>query len=129
MCNGTYTNILKDHFERKLIYPLIERKSSTYFRYNDDIFLIWTGTNNKLYQFFKDSNNKKHPSIKFDYKALKNRITFLDTEIYLHNGKLHTIIYRKESDRQCYLQIKFKHPKPLKDSLSDSQAILIKRIS
>ena len=50
--------------------------------------------------------NKKHTSIKLDYKALENCIVFLDARIYLQNGKLHKKIYRKETDRQHYLQIK-----------------------
>ena len=54
---------------------------------------------------------------------------FLDTELSLHNSKLHTEIYRKESDRQHYLHLKSEHPKSLKDSLHYSQSIQIKRIS
>ena len=54
---------------------------------------------------------------------------FLGTEIYLHNGKLHAKIYRKETDRQHYLHIKSEHPKSLKDSLPYSQAIRIEQIS
>ena len=80
ICAPSYANILIDHFERKCIYPLIEGKSLTYFRYIDDEFLIWTGTKNELNQFLKNLN-KKCPSIKSDYKASKNRIVFLDTEI------------------------------------------------
>ena len=76
----------------------MEGKSLTYLRYIGEIFLIWTGTKNELDQFFKDLN-KKHPSIKFDCEVAKNRIVFVDTEIYLRNGKLHTKIYRKEADR------------------------------
>ena len=38
-------------------------------------FLIWTGTKNELDQFFKNLN-KKHPSIKFDYKASKIAMCF-----------------------------------------------------
>ena len=94
--------------------------SLTYFRYIDDIFLIWTGTKNEFDQFFKGLN-EKHPSIKFDYKASKDCIVFLDPEIYLRNGKLNTWIYRKETDRKHYLHIKSEHPKSLKDSLPYSQ--------
>ena len=104
ICAPSFANIFMGHSEQKYVYPLIEGKSLTYFRYIDDIFLIWTGTKNELVQFFKDLN-KKHLSIKFDYKASKDRIVFLDTEIYLHNGKLHTKIYRKETGRQHYLHI------------------------
>ena len=76
--------------------------------------MIWTGTKNELDQLFKDLY-KKHPSIKFDCKTSENRITFLDNEIYLHNGKLHAKIQRKETDRQHYIHIKPEHPKSLKD--------------
>ena len=38
--------------------------------------------------------------MKFDYKASKDGIVFLDTEIYLHNSKLHTKIYGKETNPQ-----------------------------
>ena len=54
---------------------------------------------------------------------------FLDTEIYLHNGKLHAKIYRKETDRQHYLHIKSEPTKSLKDSLPYNQAIRIKQTS
>ena len=128
ICAPSYANVFMDYFDQKYIYPLIEGKSSTYFRCINDIFLIWTEKKNELDQFFKDFN-KKQPSIKFDYKASKNRITLLDTEIHLHNGQLHTKIYRKETDRQHYLHIKSEHPKSLKDSLPYNQAIRIKRIS
>ena len=53
---------------------------------------------------------------------------FPDTE-HLHNITLHTKIYRKQTDQQHYLHIKCEHPKSLKDRLSHSQAIGIKRIS
>ena len=35
-------------FERKHMYPLIKGKSLTYFRYIDDIFLIWKGISDEL---------------------------------------------------------------------------------
>ena len=113
ICAPSYANIFMDHFELKYIYPLIEGKSLTYFRYIDDIFLIRIGTKNELHQFFKDLN-KKHPTIKFDHKVSKDRIVVLATEIYLHNDKLHTKIYRKETDRQHFFHIKSEHPKSLK---------------
>ena len=128
VCALSYANIFIDHFERKYIYPLTEGKSLTNFRYIDDIFLIWTRTKNELDKFFKDLN-KNHLSIKFDYKASKDRIVFLDTEIYLHKDKLHTEIYRKETERKHYLHIKCEHPNWWKDSLPYSQAIRIKWIS
>ena len=115
------------HFEQKFIYPLIERKSFSYFRYIDDTFLIWTETKNDFDQFFKDLN-KLYPSIKLDYKAAKDRILFLDTEVYLHNDKLHAKIHRKVTDLQHYVRIKSEHPESLTDTSPYSQAIQIKEL-
>ena len=55
--------------------------------------------------------------MKFDNNTSKNHIVSRH-EIYLQNGKLHTKIYRKETDRQHFLHIS--HP---------NQAIRIKPIS
>ena len=70
----------------------------------------------------------KHPSIKFEYEILKERIPFLDTEIYIKNNKLHTKIFRKKTDRQTCLNINSEHPKSLKNSISYSHTLRIKRI-
>ena len=98
ICAPSYANTFEVHFERKYIYPLIEGKSLTYFRHIDDIFLIWTGTKNKLDQFFKYLN-KKHPSIKFDYKASNNQIVFLTLK-YIYTTVNYAQLYRKETDQQ-----------------------------
>ena len=41
---------------------------------------------------------------------------------------LQTTIYRKQTDRQNYLDARSEHPKSLKDSIPYSQALPIKRI-
>ena len=70
----------------------------------------------------------KHPSIKFEYKILKEKIAFLDTEIYITNNKLHTKIFRKETDHQTLFNINSEHPKSLKNSISYNQTFRIKRV-
>ena len=73
-------------FEQKHMYLVIKRKSLTYFRYIDDIFLIQKGIKNELGHFPKDLN-KNHPSINFDYKVLKfaldSQILKYMTEMYV----------------------------------------------
>ena len=78
-----------DYFERKFIYPFIKTFPLIYLRFIDDIFLIWTGSKTNLEKILNELN-AKHPSIKFEYKILKERISFLDTKIYIKNNKLHT---------------------------------------
>ena len=95
------------------VYTVYLYIHTTYFKYIHDLFLIFTGTNNKLDRFLNDLN-KTQPSVNFDYNVSQNHIAFLDAaETYLH-----TKIYRKETDQQHYLHIKSDHSKSLKEQSS-----------
>ena len=96
-------------------------------RFIDDIFFICINSETDLEKILNGLNTK-HPSIKFEYETSKERISFLDTEIYIKNKKLHTKIFRKKTDRQTFLN-NSEHIKSLKSSISCSQALRIKRIS
>ena len=73
--------------------------------------------------------NKKHPSIKFEFKYSQTKIEFIDILVYNdHNNILHTTIYRKQTDRQNYFESRSEHPKLLKDSIPYSQGLRIKRM-
>ena len=99
-----------------------------FLRFIDDLFMIWTGSEHELLDFMSDLN-KKHSSIKFEFKYSQTKIEFLDVLVYKdHNNMLQTTIYRKQTDRQNYLDARSEHPKSLKDSIPYSQALRIKRI-
>ena len=90
--------------------------------------MIWTGLEQELLDFMSDLN-KKRPSIKFEFKYSQTKIKFLDALVYKDQNKmLPTTIYRKQTDRQNYLDARSEHPKFLKDSIPYSQALQIKRI-
>ena len=92
----------------------------------DDIFFIWTGTKEQLTNYL-NKLNKKHNSIKFQYRISQTSITFLDGEVSIQNNKLVTKIYRKNTNRQNFLHIDSDHPKSLKDSIPYCQALRINR--
>ena len=50
-------------------------------------------------------------------KVSENRIPFLDTEIYLHEGKFHTKTDRRETGRQKYSRATSDNEESLKESL------------
>ena len=79
-------------------------------------------------EIFLNELNPKHPSINFEDEISKERISFLDTEIFIKNNKLHTKILRRKSDHQAFLNIDSENLKSLKDSIPYSQALRIKRI-
>ena len=73
-------------------------------------------------------NSTQNTNPLLEYQISKS-ITFLDTEVYIKNNKLYTkICRRKKTDRQTYLDVNSKRPKPLKSSTLYIQALIIKRI-
>ena len=104
ICAPSYANIFMDQFEKKYIYPFLQGISLIYLRFIDDIFFIWAGNKEQLTDCLINLN-KKHNSIKPEYKISQNNIIFLDTEVSIQNNKLLPKIYRKSTDRQNFLHI------------------------
>ncbi|OCT62644.1 hypothetical protein XELAEV_18043729mg [Xenopus laevis] len=77
-------------------------KPLAYFRYINDILIIWTDTEQKLIRFHEQFNNY-HPTIYFKLVHSSSHIHFLDTTIYIKDNTLHTTIYRKPTDKPSYL--------------------------
>ena len=128
ICAPAYANISLANFELKYIYHYIRDKTKMFLRFIDDLFMIWTSSEQELLDFMSDLN-KKHPSIKFEFKYSQTKIEFIDVLVYkYHNNMLQRTIYRKQTDRQNYLDARLEHPKLLKDSILYSQALRIKRI-
>ena len=125
----SFANIYSGKFEERFIYPIIQNLHKIYLRYNDDIFMIWTGTKEQFHTFINELSNK-HLSIKFgDYKISDTEVNFLDTKVYIdEHNRLQTTLYRKPTDRQNYLHRTSEHPESLKANIRYSQALRIKRI-
>ena len=127
-CAPTYANIFMASFEDKYIYPVINRKTLLYARYIDDIFLIWTDSQQNLHLFF-ETLNSAHPTIKFDCNYSTKNINFLDTNICItENDEIVTKIFKKPTDQQPLLHHKSYHPKSTKTSIAYSQALRIRKI-
>ena len=114
--------------EARHTYPYIHSKALLFPRYIDDIFMIWNGNTEELLLFI-DELNKKHKTIKFDYKISTKQIEFLDTMVYRdQQRKIQKTIFRKPNDQQTYFHAQSNHGKSLKDSIPYSQALSIKTI-
>ena len=102
-CTPTYANIFMGVLEETHIYPLIKQKKQFYLRYIDDIFFIWTDSENEPQQYISKINEVHH-SIKLDFNYSKTQIHFLDITITkTSTGKLLITLCQKEIDRQSYL--------------------------
>ena len=122
ICATSYTNIFMDLFERKFIYPFIKTFLLVYLRFIDDIFFISTCSKTDPEKSL-NVLNAKHPTIKLECEISKERISLLDTQIYIKNNKLHTKIFKKKTDCQTFLNINSEDPKLLKNSIPYSLAL------
>ena len=69
--------------------------------------------------------NKKNPSIKFEFKYSKTKIDFYKLHKFYkdQNNMLQTAMYRQKTDQQDYLDARLEHPKLLSDSIPWGQAL------
>ena len=124
----SYANIFMGKFEEDNIYPLLTDNIVCYFRFIDDIFFIWTGSEELLHQVITKVN-EVHNSIKFDYKYSYKEIDFLDTTVIINNDlTISTKLYVKPTDRNAYLQYSSYHPRSMKENIPYGQALRVKKI-
>ena len=102
-------------------------KPTVYYRYIDDIFMIWSHGIDKFEQFLRNANNT-HPNITFTYEA-STALPFLDALIKINNDNtIYTTVYCKPTDRHSYLHYKSNHPIHLKHSIIFKKFLRYKRI-
>ncbi|XP_071950811.1 uncharacterized protein [Antedon mediterranea] len=73
-----------------------------WFRYIDDIFIIWTHGEDNLGSFLLNINSA-HPIIKFTATKSTSSVDFLDTIVTIENGTLKTDLFHKPTDKNMYL--------------------------
>ncbi len=121
-CSPTIANLTMGDFEDQHVYtyhlqPLI------WYRFIDDIFMIWTHGQEALDAF------RTHRTIKFTYKISNTQISFLDIIIKKdEDGVMYTDLYTKPTDTHSYLHYGSCHPKYQKTGGPYSQLVRICRI-
>ena len=90
--------------------------------------MLWKGPRNPLEDFL-NYLNEVHPSIKFEWKISKHKVSFLDCNVIKENNKLKIDVYQKLTDCHPYLDYTSAHPSHFKTSIPCSQALRLRRIS
>ncbi|CAH2273976.1 Hypothetical predicted protein [Pelobates cultripes] len=121
-----YANLFMADLEQRFL-EIQHTKPYKYYHYIDDIFIVWTESEEKLIQFH-DSFNTFHPSIKLKMEYSTRSVNFLDTTVTCNNGTIHTSVYRKPTDRCSYLHSSSFHPSHTKQGIIHSQATRYHRI-
>ena len=115
-CAPSYAILFMDKLERDFLSTrnLIPR---VWWRYIDDIFMIWHYSREELCSFL-DALNSFHETIKFTADISKTTVNFLDVKVSKdENGYIRTDLYMKPTDSHLYLQYSSFHPRHQKWSL------------
>ena len=101
-----------------------------WWRYIDDIFMIWTEGEDNLKTFINYLNSI-HPTIKFthEYSNSSNQsLPFLDVQVHLNNNQIQTDLHTKPTDKHQYLLKSSCHPTHTKRTIPFSLALRLRRI-
>ena len=103
------------------------KKPLVFFRFLDDIFVIWTHSEEEFMEFFNCLNNHRE-SIKFTHNISKESVDFLDVTLYKgnkfkHHSTLDTKVYFKPTDTHELLHKNSFHPKHTFHGIIKSQLI------
>lgn len=121
-----YATIFMHNIETKFL-STSDSSPALYKRFLDDIFMIWTDTEQRLIAFIEEFNTV-HPNISFTYEYSRTEISFLDVQVHVRAGSLETSVYRKPTDRQQYLHFNSCHPRHCRTAIPYSQAHRFRRI-
>ena len=96
-----YAITFMDKSEREFLarYPL---SPMVWWRYTDDIFMIWPYSREELYSFINGLNNS-HPTLRFTSDVSETTVNFLDISITKDvSGLIQTSLYLKPTDARLY---------------------------
>ena len=121
-----YANIFMAELEENFLsdYPC---KPLAYYRYIDDIFIIWSHGLDLLHNFI-NSINYHHSNIIFTSNISTTSVNFLGVTIDLHGGHISTKTYTKSTDTHAFLSCNSFHPRHIKQFIIYSQFLRCKRI-
>ena len=97
----SYANLFMGVLEKQMLSSY-KHKPLVYFRYIDDIFMIWTDGEDSLNDFLAHCSNQ-NKNIQFEQTISNISIPFLDVSVTLEGGKLTTDLYCKSTDKHQYL--------------------------
>ena len=121
-----YAILFMGDLEEKILKDC-DKKPLIWWRYIDDIFMLWQHGEKELENFL-EFLNCYHPTIKFTADYSREEIHFLDVSVRKTNKQLVTDLYIKPTDTHQYLHASSCHVYHSKKSIPYSQALRLNRI-
>ncbi|XP_072007089.1 uncharacterized protein [Engystomops pustulosus] len=127
-CAPSYANLFLGWWEENVVYRLeaYKTKVSGWFRYIDDILLLWTGSSEDCVGFISELNNNPW-NIKLTSTLSTTTVDFLDISISYNHPTLTTSLFRKQTATNNLLHFSSFHPRHLKNGIPTGQFLRLKR--
>ncbi len=122
----SYANLFMANFENNFLNSQHD-KPLLWFRYIDDIFMIWTLGQDKLNTFL-ETLNSFNAQLKFTWNISSYQVTYLDLDVQLKNGVFSHKINIKPTNSFQYLHYHSCHPLYVKKSIPKSLATRAKKL-
>jgi len=119
----SYANIFMGELEKHLLQNTTY-KPAVWWRYIDDILVLWNNGEEQLQKFLKEIN-ALHPT----NNSLLNgqeKVSFLDTTVILGETNIYTDLYTKPTDTHQYLSPMSCHPRHCTKSTPYSQSLRLR---
>ena len=97
-------------------------------RYIEDIFFIWTESEDEL-EGFLQRLNAFHANLKFTHENSKVSIKCLDVTVSINGEEFESDLYRKPIDCNQFLEFNSRHPIHNKKSIVHSQGSYSKKVA
>ena len=121
-----YANLFLGKFEQQFLQTQ-DKLPLVWWRYIDNVFAIWTHGVQCLNGSLRELNNH-NTTIQCTADWSTKEVIFLDTWVYMKDGKVETDFHVKPTSKHQYLHTKRCHPRHFNTAIPYSQALRIKRI-
>ena len=125
----SYANLFMGKLEKEALKNA-PFKPYVWWRFIDDIFMVWTEGEDNLKTFIHYLNSI-HPTIKFTHEysnSLHQTLLFLDVQVHFNNKQIQTDLHTKPTDKHQYLLKTSCHPAHTKRTIPFSLALRLRRI-
>jgi len=95
-------NLFMESFEKRALQTA-EVRPRVWLRYVDNIFAVWSGSEQQLCRFHEHLNHQ-HPNIQFTTEEeIDGRITFLDVQVERYGNGVRSSVFQKRTHTDRYI--------------------------
>ncbi|XP_075207802.1 uncharacterized protein LOC142312700 [Anomaloglossus baeobatrachus] len=127
-CAPSYANIYLGWWEETKVrnMPAYKKHVFQWFRYLDDVLMLWTGSWEECEEFISELNNNMLNIYLTSFLSLTS-VDFLDLKLSLEGSRIATDLFRKPTSTNSFLHYSSFHPEHLRRGIPKGQFLRLRR--